>query len=299
MGFLTNLFNGGGLKRYKILHPLGKGSMSNVFTAVAPDSTVVALKISKIEVQKIIKRLNKDYRSGQTEGSIGMDLSHHNIVRTYACGTCPEGEWIAMELMNGQILAEDMIKVSRIIREGDCKLFFAVGAALQHMHDKGYIHRDISPKNIFLLDDGQVKLFDFSLTITEEMSQLKAGNRTGSPSYMAPELIRRSKTNHRVDIYAFGIVMYEILCGRRPVSGKGTMEKMMNLLNVEMVPLHELRDDVNPKLEEIVMKATARNVNERYTNMTDLLDDLERSGAEGRAEAAADLNSLPPPKAQV
>ena len=290
MGFLTKLFGGGGIKKYKILHPLATGSMSHVFTAVTQSQAMVALKISKPETMRITKRLNVNYRSGKMEGQIGMELIHPNIVRTVDCGTCSKGEWIAMELMQGDILLEDLIPISRAIRNGDCKVFFAVGAALQYMHDKGYIHRDVSPKNIFMLSDGRVKLFDFSLTIMEEMARARPGNRTGSPSYMAPELIRRTRTDHRVDIYAFGIVMYEFLCGRKPVAGKGTLEKMLNLLNMGLTPLHEIREDVDPKMEEIVMKATAKDAGDRYSSMTDLLDDLEKAGAKGREEAAAEAN---------
>jgi len=290
MGFLAKIFGGGGVKKYKILHPLATGSMSHVYTAVAPSQAVVALKISKPETMRITKRLNAQYRSGKTEGQIGMELIHPNIVRTHDFGTCSEGEWMAMELMKGNILLDDLIPASRAVSEGDCKMFFAVGAALHYMHEKGYIHRDVSPKNIFMLDDGRVKLFDFSLTITEEMARARPGNRTGSPSYMAPELIRRSRTDHRVDIYAFGIVMYEVICGRKPIVGKGTLEKVLNLLNTGLTPPHEVRSDVDPKLEQIVMKAAAKDPNDRYSSMIELLDDLEKAGARGREEATAEVN---------
>ena len=292
-GFLQKLFGGRGLRKYKILHPLATGSMSTVYSAVAPSQAVVALKISSPRAKKTIDRINRDFRSGKTEGQIAMELRHPNIVRTYDCGSTSDGEWIAMEVLKGALMQDRIIEMARGMREWQFKPFFAAGAGLQHMHDKGYVHRDFSPKNIFILENGNVKIFDFGLSVEEEVARRKHGNRTGSPSYMAPELIRRSYTDHRVDIYAFGIVLYECLTGRKPAEGRGSLEKMLSLLNVEVSPPSQIRDDVDPKLDKIIMRAVAKDPNDRFSTVEELMNALEAAGGLGRQEATPPQEMMP------
>jgi serine/threonine protein kinase len=283
--FLQKLFGGKGLRKYKILHILASGSMSTVYTAESSSYSLVALKISNPNSRKVMDRINRDYRSGKTEGEIAFSFRHPNIVKTYEYGPCAEGEWISMELMRGALLQDRIIEVSRAMRDNDYKVFFATGAALQHIHDKGYVHRDFSPRNIFLLEKGVTKIFDFGLTVQIEMARAKFGNRTGSPSYMAPEVIRRAHTDHRVDIYAFGILLYECLTGRKPTEGRGSLETIMAMLNQGLTPPSQLRDDVSPAIEKVVMKAASKLPDDRYKSMNELLDALEAAGAKGRAEA--------------
>ena len=283
--FLQKLFGGKGLRRYKILHTLASGSMSTVYTAESPSHSLVALKISNPNSRKVMDRINRDFRSGKTEGEVASCFKHPNIVKTFEYGPCAEGEWIAMELMKGALLQDRIIEISRAMRANDYKVFFAAGAGLQHIHDKGFVHRDFAPKNVFLLEKGVAKVFDFGLTVEVEMARVKEGNRTGSPSYMAPEVIRRSHTDHRVDIYAFGILLYECLTGRKPTEGRGSLETIMTMLNQGLTPPSQLRDDVNPEIEKIVMKAAAKSPDQRFKSMNELLDALEAAGAKGRAEA--------------
>ena len=271
----------GGLAKYTLLNPISKGSMSVVYAGADSHSDVYAIKIINKDAKPLADRLTREYRKGKTEGELTCDLDHPNIVRGIEWGRSRKGEFLVMEMVKGELMRDRIGSIQEQIRAHDFSFLVRLGSALAYVHECGYVHRDFSPRNVFVLPDGKPKLFDFGLTILTEVAQDRAGNRTGAPSYMAPELIRRLRTDHRTDIYSYGVMIFEVVTGRRPVQGEGTIEKILQMLNTRIPEPREFLPDVDPKLNRVIVKAMQRDPRERWSTVSELLDELkgmDRSG---------------------
>lgn len=278
---------GKGLGKYRFLRLLNTGSMSRVWSAVDSYSRTYAVKVSSSDVKKLTERLSLLYRGEKTEGQVTCELVHPNIVRGIEFGQSYRGEYIVMELMNGKLLKEGMRSAREKARQGDFSIFIRCCHALHFIHEKGYVHRDFNPRNIMILENGHLKVFDFGLTILEERALARPGNRTGTAAYMAPEIIRRTRNDRRADIYSFGIMLFEIVTGRRPVEGEGGLDKIMQMLNAKMPRPSEFYPQIDPDFEAIILKAMSTDVSGRFRTARELgaaLKAIDKSGIDFNAE---------------
>ncbi len=264
------------LGRYQITGKLGKGAMGLVYKGVDPAiNRPVALKTIRLdfvndpdEMKELKERL---HREAQAAGK----LSHPNIVTIYDVGSEGPLQYIAMEYLEGRTL-EDMIKKKtkfnyRILSE----IIIQICSALQYAHDQGIVHRDIKPANIMILRDYRVKVMDYGIARIDTSSMTKTGIAMGTPNYISPEQLKGQKSDHRADIFSLGVVMYEMLLGRRPFKGENITSLIYTIINQEP----PRPSDVNPQIpllfDHVIMKALKKDPTQRYQKATEIAVDLK------------------------
>ena len=254
---------------------LGKGAMGLVYKGVDPAiNRPVALKTIRLdfvndpdEMAELKERL---YREAQAAGK----LSHPNIVTIYDVGSEGHLQYIAMEYLDGQTL-EDMIKKKvkfnyRIIAQ----IIMQICSALEYAHDKGIVHRDIKPANIMIMKDYQAKVMDYGIARVDSSSMTKTGIAMGTPNYISPEQLKGQKSDHRADLFSLGVVMYELLLGRRPFKGENITSLIYSILNNNP----EKPSNINPQIpllfDRIIDRTLKKNVDERYQKASEIMADL-------------------------
>jgi len=260
---------------YQIIYPIADGSMSSVWAAKDSAGRLMALKVGKASARRVTERLRERFRDGMTEGEIAAQFDHPSVVKTVDWGMKSGNEFMVMEKVQGFLLVELMAGRLKDHQENPIPLLLETARAVQHVHEKGYIHRDISPKNIFIDFQNRVKLFDFGLTVSIEKAAHMRGNRTGTLSYMAPEIIKRERSDQRTDIYSFGVFMYELLTLRRPYTGVATFDKIIVIINSEPPHPSKFWRAIPPDMEGIIMKAIARDPRDRFKDVAELIAALK------------------------
>ncbi len=265
-------------KRFDILGSVGSGSMSKVHRAMDRKlGREVCLKIlDKKQHESLISRFPGLKRP--EEGEVAVSLQHPNLVSTYDWGWTQKDEpFLVMELIKGVGLNYFADTEGRQPLNRRVGYLTQSADGLAYFHQQGYIHRDISPKNIMVTDQGVAKIIDFGLCVPNQPAFRKPGNRTGTLRYMAPELIRRSVTDERIDIFSFGVTAYEVLTGSLPWEGTAeSMQEAMSHVNVSGRDPRELNPNLDAETAEILLKGIARDPNERIRSMKDFADSLRR-----------------------
>lgn len=258
--------------RYEILEKIGEGGMAVVYKAFCHRlSRFVAVKIMREEMaaDEEFKR-----RFCAESHAIAM-LSHPNIVAVYDVSHSDDVEYIVMELVDGITLKQYMDKRGAISWKEALHFTKQITKALAHAHSRGIIHRDIKPHNIMLLKDGTIKVADFGIAALENEMQ-ESGQAVGSIHYIAPEQARGENPDARSDIYSLGIVMYEMLTGRKPYTGETIGEIAVKHMSSLPTMPSDIVPDIPPELERITLKAMSCPINKRYQSANELLDDLDK-----------------------
>ncbi|HEV3258502.1 MAG TPA: serine/threonine-protein kinase, partial [Gemmataceae bacterium] len=215
-------------KRFEMLGRTGQGSMSKVWRARDRSfGRVVCVKIlDKDKTAKFEARFPGLHRP--MEGAVLTALRHKNVVQTFEYGLTMTGEqYLIMELIDGMGL-NFLIETKSAHLEGRRIDFLTQMAdGLEYIHQQGYLHRDICPRNVMVTTDDVVKIIDFGLTIPYRPEFCKPGNRTGTINYLAPELIKRVTTDHRVDLFALGVTAYEMFTGSLPWEKAQSMQTLL------------------------------------------------------------------------
>jgi serine/threonine protein kinase len=264
-------------KRFELLNRTGQGSMSKVWRArdKSLGRTVCLKLLDKEKTAKFEARF-----VGLTkpkEGAICTSIRHKNIVQTFEYGITTEGEYyLVMELIDGMGL-NFLIETKSPQMEGNrIKILAQIADGLEYLHKQGYLHRDICPRNVMVTKDGVVKLIDFGLTIPNRPEFCKPGNRTGTPNYLAPELIRRTTTDHRVDLFALGVTAFEVFTGSLPWEKTESLQTLLSHMNS---PGKDPRDFV-PKMDkataQFLIKAIDRDPNQRFQTAADFREALQK-----------------------
>jgi len=219
---LKRLFGGGGPRvnvkeRFDIKGKSGMGSMSQVYRAFDRKlGKQVGLKLLDQEKTAAFEARFAGLHK-PSEGAISLSLHHPAIVETFEHGLTTGGEaYLVMEWVDGNGL-QALIEAGGAHLDGQrLHVLGKVADAVDYLHQQKYLHRDICPRNVLVTGAGGVKLIDFGLTVPYRPEFCKPGNRTGTPQYLAPEIIKRSTTDHRVDIFALGVTAYEMFTGQLP-----------------------------------------------------------------------------------
>jgi serine/threonine protein kinase len=256
-------------KRFDLMGRMGQGSMSKVWRARDRSlGKVVCVKIlDKVKVGKFEARfhgLNKP-----TEGAVAFSLKHKNIVPTYEFGISLEGEpFLVMELIEGVGLNFLVETRSKRLEGKRIPLLAQLAEAVEHMHKVGFLHRDICPRNVMVTNDDEVKLIDFGLSIPGRSEFFKPGNRTGTSNYLAPELIRRSSTDHRVDLFALGVTAYEVITFGLPWEKAESLQILLSHMNSSGRDPADAKPDIDEKTRRFLMKAVERDPRDRFQTAT-------------------------------
>jgi serine/threonine protein kinase len=267
--------------RYKVCKELGGGAFGKVYLA---DDSVMEIQVAiKVPSSRLLasQRAREQFLS---EARTAAKLRHESIVRVYDVGEADSGLcYIVYEYIDGTDL-EKRIKPERIQTEpltADAagRLVAQLAGALHCAHLEGLVHRDIKPANVLLDCQGTPYLTDFGLAVREEDLSNERGRLAGTLPYMSPEQVRR-ESHHidgRSDIYSLGVILYELLCGRRPFEAKTWDELEDQILHREAKPPRMMNDAIPPEMEQVCLKALSKRITDRYPTAKDMADELRRA----------------------
>src|SRR3984957_13787710 len=274
--------------RFRISALIARGGMGKVYRAEqGPRGRVCALKV-----------LNPNYAGDQDpefhkrfflEASIASKLTHPNTVTIFDYGrTDDDIYYMAMEYLEGHTLHRAIREAGHFPEERAAHVARQICRALREAHSLGVIHRDLKPANIFLVEHGDetdfVKVLDFGLVknVSENKGEdlTQTGLFMGSPKYMAPEQIRGDRVDARTDIYALGIIMYEMITGKVPFDRPNSVNILMAHVNEEAPPMRQMNPAINlsPQIEETVGRCMAKDPDQRFRSMDEVLAALKRVG---------------------
>src|SRR5262249_39592310 len=210
------------------------------------------------------------------EGAICMMLRHKNVVQTYEFGITTVGEqYLVMELIDGMGMNFLIETKSAHLEDNRINFLSQVADGLEYIHAQGYLHRDICPRNIMVTQAGLVKIIDFGLAVPYRPEFCKPGNRTGTPNYLAPELIKRVTTDHRVDMFALGVTAYEVFTGELPWERTQSLQTLLSHLNSPGRDPREKRPDLDDVTAEFLIKAVEREPGKRFQNPAEFREALQ------------------------
>lgn len=259
--------------RYEIQEIIGVGGMAVVYKAYDNiDDRIVAVKILKEEFLA-----NEEFRRRfKNESKAIAVLSHPNIVKVYDVSYGDRIQYIVMECVDG-ITLKEYIQQQGVINYKEAVFFVTqILRALQHAHDKGIVHRDIKPQNIMLLENGAIKVTDFGIArFPRSETRTMTDSTIGSVHYISPEQARGDITDDKADIYSVGVMLYEMLTGKLPFESDNTVSVAIMQLQQDPVKPRDINPSIPVGLEQIVLKAMQKNVNDRYQSAAEMLLDLE------------------------
>lgn len=277
--------------RYVLLKHIGSGGMADVYFA---NDTVlnreVAIKILRGELTSdpvSILRFKQ-------EACASSSLIHPNIVEIYDVGQDQDKSFIVMEYVKGKTLKQLINDRGALLKEEAVHIIKQLTNALIEAHRNGVIHRDIKPQNVLVKDDGTIKVVDFGIALANDALQLtQTDSIMGSVHYLAPELARGENATAQSDLYALGIVFYELLTGKVPFSGEQAVSVAISHMQNEMPSVRDINPTVPQSIDNIIQKACAKNRLHRYANGYELLQDLNSCFDSKRANEAKYKHQAP------
>lgn len=270
--------------RYMLVKSLGEGGMADVYLAMDTIlSREVAIKILRGELSSDPVTLLRFQR----EANAASKLNHPNVVDVYDVGECDGRHYIVMEYVRGRTLKQLIAQRGALDKKEAVDIMIQLTSAVQHAHENHIIHRDIKPQNVLVKDDGTVKITDFGIALAHDAVQLTQSDAVlGSAHYLAPETTRGEPATNQIDIYALGIVFYELLCGSVPFQGDNPVQIAMKHLREEIPGIREFNPTLPQSIENIITKATVKNRKLRYQSAKEMLADLRQCLSPEKANEA-------------
>ncbi len=260
--------------RYEILEVIGNGGMAVVYKARCHRlNRLVAIKILKDDFLE-----DEDFRNRfHAESQAVAMLSHPNIVSVYDVSTSQSGDldYIVMELIEGITLKQYMEKKGVLNWKETLHFAIQIAKALDHAHSRGVVHRDIKPHNVMVLKNGSVKVADFGIARMMSEGSTLTKEALGSVHYISPEQAKGGRVDNRSDIYSLGVVMYEMMSGRPPYEGETPVSVAIQHINGGAILPSTLNPSIPNGLEQIIMKAMAHDMEQRYASATQMLVDMD------------------------
>jgi len=285
MGFLDSIETGSLIDYYRIEAPVARSGMASIFRAIdMRDNRVVALKIPHpdMEADPIL------FDRFQREAGIGEKLNHPKVMRVFG-GEKRTRIYMVMEWCEGRLLRQ-ILDEGRIPHDRAIRIAIAVLDALDYIHSNGVVHRDLKPENIMVDAEDNIKLIDFGIAGDAAARRLTYANFTatlGTPNYISPEQVQGKRGDGRSDIYAAGVILYEMLSGKLPFSGPSPMAAMNDRLLNYPTPPSVADPSISPQLQEVLYRALERDPRNRYARASDFENDLlhlDQVGVEDRVE---------------
>ncbi len=258
--------------RYEIIKTIGEGGMANVY--LAKDTILdrdVAIKVLRGDLasdEKFVRRFQREALSASS-------LSHPNIVEIYDVGEDDGNYYIVMEYVPGKNLKQVLKKRGNLTVSEVIDIMLQITSAMGLAHDSLIIHRDLKPQNILMMDDGGVKITDFGIAMALNATQLTQTNSAmGSVHYFPPEQASGKGSTLKSDVYSLGIMMYELLTGYLPFRGDNAVEIALKHLKEPIPSIRSEFPNIPQSVENIIIKATAKNPKNRYNNANEMHEDL-------------------------
>jgi serine/threonine-protein kinase len=258
-------------ERYQICGMLAEGGMSEVYRAV--DTTTgrdVVLKVPHARIAGDLAAFNR-YRR---EVDIAARLQHPGLQRLLSE---PEAPFIVFEYVEGESLRTYLKRHGSLPVDEVLRIGAQLADTLQYVHQQGVVHRDLKPENIIIGPDGRITLMDFGIALRQASRRLTFShltNAVGTPDYMAPEQVRGERGDERTDVYALGVVLYELLTGAVPYPADEALEAMRKKVETDPPLVRRLRPEAPLELEAIIYRALRRRPDQRYPSMSEMAHDL-------------------------
>ena len=266
--------------RYQILKSIGEGGMANVYLAY---DTILERNVAVKVLRGDLATDEKFVRRFQREALQASSLNNENIVEVYDVGEDHGEYYIVMEYIEGKQLKTLLKKRGKLTVPEVVDIMLQVTSGLSVAHDSYIIHRDIKPQNIMILENGLVKLTDFGIAVAMNSTQLTQTNSVmGSVHYLPPEQACGKGATLQSDIYSLGILMFELLTGKLPYRGENAVEIALKHLKEPLPSIRTILPDLPQSIENIIMKATAKNPKNRYADAREMHEDLRTCLDESR-----------------
>jgi len=270
---MGDLAPGETVDQYQVLDVIARSGMATIFRARdLENGHTVALKVPHLQYASDMVFHERFKR----EEEIGQRLDHPAVIKVFQ----PREKsrlYLAMEYVDGELLRDRLRRERRLPIETAVALAIAIADALAYLHDHGVVHRDLKPENIMVTADGRVKLVDFGIaldTTLRKMTWAGLSQTVGTPDYMAPEQVKGKRGDARSDLYALGVILYEMLTGETPFQGDNVYAAMRAKLQDDPTPPRRLRPDISPALEEIILHALERDPRDRPESALELREAL-------------------------
>jgi serine/threonine-protein kinase len=279
MGILDPVEAGAQIDSYRIERQVASSGMATIYRAVdTRDGRVVALKIPHpdMEADPVL------YDRFQREAAIGEKLNHPGVMRVFG-GEPRSRVYMVMEWCEGRLL-RDILDAGRIPQEHAIHIAIKVLEALDYIHTNGVVHRDLKPENIMVDEHDNIKLIDFGIagdTAARRLTYAKITTALGSPNYISPEQVKGKRGDGRSDLYAMGVILYEMLTGKVPFTGATPMQVINDRLLNYPTPPSVLEPSVIPQLQEVIYRAIERDPANRYARASEFAHDLQHLGEVG------------------
>ena len=271
------------LDHYRIENLVARSGMASIFRAVdTRDGRTVALKIPHPEMEADVVLFDRFKR----EQEIGQKLEHPHVMKVLP-NENPSQIYMVMEWVDGRLLREILLQAKKLPVERALALTGKIADALEYIHRHGVVHRDLKPENIMVDDQDNVKLIDFGIAGNEGSRRLtfaKLSQLMGTPDYISPEQVKGKRGDGRSDIYALGVMLYEMLTGKVPFQGPNAFAIMNDRLLNNPIPPREIDPSIPPELQEVIYRALERDPKNRYATAKELLWDLQHLDQVGAAE---------------
>lgn len=262
--------------RYEIISKLGKGGMGTVYKAVDPVlGRHVALKVANIAAGSNKEVAKQHFSKYLHEARLAAKFVHPNIAVTYDAGFEGDQFYMAMEYINGTDLQKYTRQPDLLPRIQVLEIVYNTCYALEYIHKNGYVHLDVKPSNIMMTEKGEVKLMDFGISRLLKKTSENRAEIIGSVFYMSPEQTdQRKNLNHQSDIFSLGVVAYQLLTGSRPFEGDTPFQVFSKIINDEPVPILDIFPDISMDVQNIVLKAMRKNIEDRFLSAKEFADAL-------------------------
>jgi serine/threonine-protein kinase len=280
---MTMLEPGDMLDHYRLEATVARSGMATLFRATdLSDGKQVAVKVPHPEMEAdpiLVERFKREQEIGQT-------LDHPGIVKTYN-GEERSRVYMVIEWVDGRLLRAILNEDRKLPIERAIKITLGICDALDYMHKRGVVHRDLKPENIMVDEQDGIKLIDFGIAMKEDARRITYAGPSpllGTPDYIAPEQVKGQRGDQRSDIYALGIMLYEMLTGQTPFSGPNPLAVMNERLLNDPKPVRKLNREVSPELEEILFRTLERDPRHRYATANEMAWELEHQEQVGVEE---------------
>jgi len=262
------------LPQYQVLHKINKGGLTDLYVCTNSEGKRVVVRFVKEQFRKD-KGILKGFKKGLTYLEL---FDHPSIVKVLDKGICKGLPYMVIQYHEAENLRECILHQNKIIQKYSLTFVRELADALNYMHSCGYLHMDLKPENILIKPDTSLVLIDFDLCIPhKDAKPIKLKILPGTPTYLSPETLRYHLVDERAEVFAFGVVAYELLTHHKPFEANSVTEYKRAVADprVEAYPLHEHRSEISKRLQGVIEKCLAKRPEARYPSMALVLRDLD------------------------